>query len=182
MSDRENEKDKGKGFTVSDKRSFVIGENGQVEEQAEKEAPSAAPSDAPEVESKAAEAAQEPEQKGDRQEKKSLRDRIKEKLNKAEDVEEESDHPMPEINFTNFILSLSTSAMMHFGEIQDPISGKQERNIALAKQTIDLLGLLEEKTRGNLTDDEKRFLESILFDLRMRFVEYNKQESSPKTD
>jgi hypothetical protein len=56
------------------------------------------------------------------------------------------------------------------GEIQDPVTQQSSKNIPLAKQTIDLLGMLKEKTKGNLTTDEEKFLESILYDLRMRYV------------
>jgi hypothetical protein len=78
--------------------------------------------------------------------------------------------PLPEINFVNFIFSLSTSALIQLGEIQDPISKKADKNLPLAKQTIDLIGMLMEKTKGNLTPDEEKLLETILYDLRMRYV------------
>jgi hypothetical protein len=83
--------------------------------------------------------------------------------------------PLPEINFASFIFSLSTSALLHFGEITDPISNKKERNLPLAKQTIDLLGMLQEKTKGNLSKDEEELLDSILFNLRMKYVEEAKK-------
>jgi len=79
--------------------------------------------------------------------------------------------PLPEINFSSFIFSLSTSALLHFGEISDPISNKKEKNLPLAKQTIDLLGMLKEKTKGNLSKDEEELLDNILFNLRMKYVE-----------
>jgi hypothetical protein len=78
--------------------------------------------------------------------------------------------PLPEINFVNFIFSLSTSALIQLGEIQDPISQKVDKNLPLAKQTIDLIGMLMEKTKGNLAPDEEKLLETILYDLRMRYV------------
>jgi hypothetical protein len=80
------------------------------------------------------------------------------------------DIPLPEINFTNFIFSLSTSALIQLGEIQDPLTQQQAKNLPLAKQTIDLIGMLKEKTKGNLTPDEERLIESALYDLRMRYV------------
>jgi hypothetical protein len=64
---------------------------------------------------------------------------------------------------------------MHMGEAPHPESGKVERNMTLAKQNIDLLALLEEKTKGNLTGDEERLLHQVLFDLRLRFVEESKK-------
>ena len=67
----------------------------------------------------------------------------------------EQEIPLPEINFTNFIFSLSTSALIQLGEIQDPFTKKQSKNLPLAKQTIDLIGMLKEKTKGNLTPKRK---------------------------
>ena len=77
---------------------------------------------------------------------------------------------LPEINFSTFIFSLSSSALLHFGEIPDPSSGTKEKNLPMAKHTIDILGMLEEKTKGNLAPDEEQLLENILYDLRMRYV------------
>ena len=78
--------------------------------------------------------------------------------------------PLPEIDFTNFILSLSTSALIQLGEIQDPFTKKSTKNLPLAKQTIDLIGMLKEKTKGNLSPDEEKVIEYVLYDLRMRYV------------
>lgn len=78
--------------------------------------------------------------------------------------------PLPEINFTSLILSLSTSALIQLGEIEDPFTQKQSKNLPIAKQTIDLIGMLREKTKGNLTSEEEKFVEQVLFDLRMRYV------------
>jgi hypothetical protein len=82
----------------------------------------------------------------------------------------EQEIPLPEINLVNFLFSLSTSALIQLGEIEDPISRKAEKNLPLAKQTIDLIGMLKEKTKGNLAPDEEKLIENILFDLRMRYV------------
>ena len=84
------------------------------------------------------------------------------------------DDPLPHVDFATFILSLSHSALLHLGEAQHPETGKFEKNLALARQTIDLVGMLEEKTRGNLTGDEERLIGQILYDLRMRYVELSK--------
>jgi len=81
---------------------------------------------------------------------------------------------LPSIDFATFILSLSHSALMHLGEAPDPETNAVQANLPLAKQDIDLLGLLEEKTKGNLTGDEERLLAQVLFDLRMRYVERTK--------
>jgi hypothetical protein len=85
-----------------------------------------------------------------------------------QDVPEET--PLPEISFINFIFSLSTSALIQLGEIQDPITQQLAKNLPLAKQTIDLIGMLKEKTKGNLTSDEEKLLDGLLYDLRMRYV------------
>jgi len=82
---------------------------------------------------------------------------------------------LPPVEFTTFVLSLSHSALMHLGEAPDPeTGGVVQKNLLLARQTIDLIVMLEEKTKGNLTGDEERLLAQILFDLRMRYVEQSK--------
>jgi hypothetical protein len=81
------------------------------------------------------------------------------------------------IDFSTFVLSLGTSALYQLGEIGDSESGAEEPvepNLPIARQTIDTLEMLTEKTRGNLTDTESKLLESILYELHMRFVEANK--------
>jgi len=78
--------------------------------------------------------------------------------------------PLPEVSFATFVLSLNSEALLHLGMIGNPTTGKQEKNLPLAKYTIDTLGMLEEKTRGNLTDDEAAMLKNILYDLRMIYV------------
>jgi hypothetical protein len=77
---------------------------------------------------------------------------------------------LPEIDFTHFILSLSSSALIQLGEIQDPFTKKSAKNLPLAKQTIDLIGMLKEKTKGNLIPEEEKVIDYILYDLRMRYV------------
>lgn len=76
-----------------------------------------------------------------------------------------------EITFAAFLMSLSTEALVHLGEMPDPADGEQRRDLAMAQQLIDILGLLREKTRGNLDHDEQGLLDAILFDLRMKYVE-----------
>ncbi|MGB9711644.1 MAG: DUF1844 domain-containing protein [Dissulfurimicrobium sp.] len=83
--------------------------------------------------------------------------------------------PLPRVTFSTFVLSLNTSALLHLGEIPDPVSGKKDKDIPLAKHVIDTLIMLRDKTTGNLEDDEKRLLESILFDLQLRFVNASRQ-------
>ncbi len=80
----------------------------------------------------------------------------------------------PPIDFVTFILSLSSSAAYHMGGFQDPVSGKTSVNLDLAKQTIDIISMLGDKTRGNLTEDEGKLISHALYDLRMQFVEASK--------
>lgn len=84
---------------------------------------------------------------------------------------DESEQTLPEINFSAFVISLSTQALMHLGEIANPMSSKVEIDVPVAKQMIDILGMLKDKTRGNLNASEDRLIEDILFDLRMKYVE-----------
>jgi hypothetical protein len=98
---------------------------------------------------------------------------IKEEWKIEETPEEDISAPeesFPEIDFTNFIFSLSTSVLIQLGEIQDPFTQKSAKNLPLAKQTIDLIGMLKEKTKGNLTPEEEKVIEYVLYDLRMRYV------------
>jgi hypothetical protein len=79
---------------------------------------------------------------------------------------------LPKPDFAALLISLGHSALYHLGLVADPQSGtKGERNLALARETIDLVEMLEDKTRGNLTGDEAKLLEDLLYDLRMRYVE-----------
>ncbi len=81
----------------------------------------------------------------------------------------EEDSAPPSIDFNTFVLSLSTSALMHLGKL--PGAGDDSTvNLAHAKQSIDCIALLEEKTRGNLTGEEERLISEVLYDLRLRFV------------
>ena len=76
------------------------------------------------------------------------------------------------ISFVAFVLSLAHTAAVHFGDIPDPNSGaRSQANLPAAQQMIDILALLEEKTRGNLTAEERQLLEQVLFELRLRYVD-----------
>ena len=81
---------------------------------------------------------------------------------------------LPAIDFSTFVLSLSHSALVHLGDAPPPEGQEPERNLSLARQTIDLLGILQEKTRNNLSGEEERLLDQALYDLRLRFVEISK--------
>lgn len=96
----------------------------------------------------------------------------------AEQQRPYAESPLPEITFSSFIISLSSSALFHFGEIPDPITNKKQRNLPLAKQTIDILGILKEKTIGNLTKEESQLLDNLLYDLRIRYVNETKSSTS----
>lgn len=78
--------------------------------------------------------------------------------------------PLPAINFATFIFSLNSSALVQLGMMEDPVSGQKTKNLPLAKQTIDVITLLEEKTRGNLDPDEAVMIKNILYDLRILYV------------
>jgi hypothetical protein len=90
-----------------------------------------------------------------------------ERLSSAFDAEAEP----PEINFATFVLSLSTQALAHLGEIPDPIDRSRRVELEAARQIIDIIGMLREKTRGNLDEAENALLENALYDLRMRYVD-----------
>ena len=83
---------------------------------------------------------------------------------------QDAETELPEINFPTFIISLNASALVNLGAIEDPASGTKVKNLSIAKQTIDILSMLEEKTRGNLTEEEEQILKNILYDLRIIYV------------
>jgi len=89
---------------------------------------------------------------------------------KAKATETREAPPLPEINFATFVVSLNASALMHLGALEDPTTGQTDKNLPMAKQTIDILSMLEEKTIGNLTDEEKNLLKNVLYDLRIIYV------------
>jgi len=78
------------------------------------------------------------------------------------------------LDFTGFILTLNTSALIHLGEIPDPHTRKRMHDIHAAKHTIEILELLEEKTRGNLTSEEKTLLEDVIYELRLKYMKSTK--------
>ena len=80
--------------------------------------------------------------------------------------------PQPQLSFTAFVLSLASTAAIHFGDLPDPMSGEMSAlNLEGAMQMIEILSLLEQKTRGNLTAEEREVLGQVLYELRMRYVE-----------
>jgi len=135
-----------KGFVVKDRRRFKDGADDaeSAEERTEDQKP-------------AAEASTEPPDRPDREPE-------------DEPAGAGPEMPLPELTFANFVVSLSTSVAVHLGLVAEPTTGQVQQDLALAKQTIDLLGLMQEKTRGNLTEEEDRLFKSILFDLRLQYV------------
>lgn len=85
------------------------------------------------------------------------------------------DHDPQAVTFVGFVLSLAHTAAFHFGDVPDPATGRNgEPNLAAAKQLIDILALLEEKTRGNLSAEERQLLEQLVYELQMRYLEATK--------
>lgn len=80
---------------------------------------------------------------------------------------------MPDVTFTTFFMALNSSALYHLGELADPYTGKQHKDMMLAKHTIDTMSMLQGKTVGNLTREEMDLVENTLYDLKMRFVKVN---------
>ena len=91
-------------------------------------------------------------------------------MNDGQENDAPQSYPMPELTFSTFVFSLNSSALVHLGVINEPSSNRNIKDLALAKQTIDILGILEEKTKGNLNEDEVKLLKNILHDLRLMYV------------
>jgi hypothetical protein len=108
--------------------------------------------------------------KGDLKEEAGEKDVKKEKAKEAPKKEEARRPVLPEVDFSYFLVSLSSSALFHLGEIADPQTGQKSKDLPLAKHSIDIIAMLKEKTKGNLTEEEDKALESILTDLRWRYV------------
>jgi hypothetical protein len=81
------------------------------------------------------------------------------------------ERPPVELNFSMFVISLSTQAIAHLGEIPNPIDHQTVVDLAAAREVIDILGILKEKTKGNLDQSESGLLEGVLYDLRLKYVE-----------
>jgi hypothetical protein len=137
------------GFTVSDKRRIKIDDAGNVvtnpEQSDRTPEASAAAEKAPDVSTQA---------------------KFEDECEPCQaDLEE-----LPPIDFTSFVFSMTTSAMICLGMLPDPQTKEEFIDLAMAKQNIDILGMLQEKTKGNLTKEEEEFLNHSLYDLRLRFV------------
>ncbi|HTE54362.1 MAG TPA: DUF1844 domain-containing protein [Kofleriaceae bacterium] len=92
----------------------------------------------------------------------------------AED-DEEAPQALPPLDFSTFVLSLASTAMVHLGQLPGPGDDTPERDLPAAKQAIDMLTMLDDKTRGNLDESEQKLLRSILYDLRVAFVDASKK-------
>ena len=79
-------------------------------------------------------------------------------------------HMLPEVTFSTFVLSLASSALVHLGEVPNPETGGTTRNEALARNAIDVLTMLDDKTRNGLTPEESKLMREVLYELRMKFV------------
>ena len=91
-------------------------------------------------------------------------------------ADQSADQAESSVTFLGFVVSLAHTAAVHFGDVPDPVSGETHpANLPAAQQMIDILALIEEKTRGNLTAEERNLLDQILYELRLRYVEANKQ-------
>lgn len=132
--------DKGKGYTVRDRRIFSQERPDQEKKTEEKPTPKTT-----------ATSKQRPP---------------------AAKAQEEIRQPtvLPPVDFSTFVFSLNTSALVHLGEIPDPVTGQKKKELTFAKHTIDTIAMLQEKTKGNLNKDEEALVEHILYDLRMRYV------------
>ena len=96
-----------------------------------------------------------------------------------EELAEDQNRDMPKVSFPQFVFMQYQQAKMMLGDIPNPLSGKNEVNLPMARYTIDVLEVMEEKTKGNLTEDESKLLGDILHDLRISFV-YKQQEKGTK--
>ena len=84
---------------------------------------------------------------------------------------------LPSVDFHTFLLSLGSSALLHLGELDQPDGTESTPDLPLAKHTIDIIVMLQDKTKGNLSPPEERLIESLLYDLRLRYVERTKSST-----
>lgn len=100
----------------------------------------------------------------------------KEELERKFREEKERQFRFPtEVSFSRFVADMAANALIALGEEENPLTGKKEVDLPQAKYVIDIIGMLKEKTKGNLTDDETALIDSLLTDLRLRFVETHKR-------
>jgi hypothetical protein len=155
--DSEEEKEQTKGFKVEDRRRFSA--EGELKPEHRGAEPSQAQPSAPQSTAEAAARAassevQTPPHEG-----------------QAFTAFSQRREAAPEITFSTFVVGLSTQALVHLGELPDPHTHQPAEDLPAAQQLIDIIAMLENKTRGNLDHDEQSMLEAILFELRMKYVE-----------
>ena len=97
-------------------------------------------------------------------------DTIEDQKNSSDEKEAASS----QVDFPTFIMSLSSSAFYHLGDMPDPTTGKKELNLPAVQQTIDMLNMLKEKTKGNLKEDESKLLEQLIYELQVKYVAKSK--------
>ena len=141
-----------KDFVVKDRRVFSEEEAGEASEQ------------------EAGEASEQEAGEASEQEAESVAPDRSEETEASAAGPKEAEAGLPEINFQTFVFSLNASALVQLGLMEDPATGKNEKNLPLVKQTIDMLSMLQEKTKGNLSKDEDEMLKHVLYDLRIRYV------------
>lgn len=146
MPKEKEEKEPKTDFVVKDRRIFADGNLDAKEKEKEK-----VKKEAPPAQEKKRTAAKEPDKK-------------------AAGEKQEPPLHFPAINFSTFVASLNASALLHLGIIEDPSSGTKNKSLPMAKQTIDILSMLQEKTTGNLSEEEENLLKNILYDLRIMYV------------
>ena len=150
-----------KGFRVSDRRRFSVSQSGEAREEGE-----AAGEDKKPLEHEEA-----PREKTEAAGKEETEPGGKQGADKPQEPA-----ALPEINFSTFVVSLSSSALIHLGIVPDPMTGEKKKELAIAKQTIDMLGMLQEKTRGNLDPGEKNQLNEFLQSLRLNYARVAREE------
>jgi Domain of unknown function (DUF1844) len=101
---------------------------------------------------------------------------VKQKGTGETNPNEEAPHVLPPLDFSTFVLSLASTAMVHLGQVPGPEGEDLKRDLPAAKQAIDMLSMLEEKTRGNLDESEQKLLQSVLYDLRVAYVDAQKKK------
>ncbi|MEA3560902.1 MAG: DUF1844 domain-containing protein [Candidatus Omnitrophota bacterium] len=106
--------------------------------------------------------------------KKKVDNTWKESVDKEKEKGRENAQPPQEMNFGMFITSLGMQVLIHLGEITNPLTKKKEQDLTQAKQTINLIVMLKDKTKGNLEKDETALLENLLYELRMKYIERTK--------
>jgi hypothetical protein len=150
----EHEEEKEKGFKVEDRRRFSS--EGELKPEYQRDEPAAPAAPQTSTSSSSANATAEPRAA-------------------APGVSSTPPAADSEITFPAFLVGISTQALVHLGEIPDPNGEQAAINLPAAQQLIDIVGMLKEKTRGNLDREEAELIEGILFELRMKYVERSRK-------